>query len=171
MSSNKSIRASNKSIRASNKSIVASKKTISRTMFLDVLKKNKEFNSLKTSLNNNKIRCKLLWYTLIKLNEQIDNFEQLYSSLNIKSQEKLLDKLLKESLTIHEKYIECGEINDDLQYTIDEVIYKLRRKYNIVDPKIPTIYISKYAEGTRGNRSKRGKKNKKSKHKRKYRSV
>ena len=164
MSSNKSIRASNKSIRASNKSIVASKKTISRTMFLDVLKKNKELNSLQSTLNNNRIRCKLLLYTVIKLNEQIDNFEELYSSLDISSQEKLLDKLLKESEILYEKYIECGEIEHDLEDTIDEVIYKLRSKYNIVEHKIPTMYISRYAEGTRRNRKKR-EKNKKSKHK------
>ena len=150
---------------SSNKSIVASKKTITRTMFSNILKKNKEINSLKSRLNNNRIRCKLLWYTLIKLNQQIDNFEELYSSLDNKSQEKLIDKLLKESHTIYEKYIECGEIETDLEYEIDDVINLLQEKYNIVDPQIPIMYISKYAEGTRRNRNKRRVKNRKSKRK------
>ena len=143
---------------SSNKSIVASKKTITRTMLSNVLKKNKQLNSLKTNLNNTRIRCKLLWYTLIKLNQQIDNFEELYGSLDVKDQEKLLDKLLKESHIIYEKYIECGEIETDLEYTIDEHIYKIQSEYNIIDPPIPVMYISKYAEGTRRYQNKKPKK-------------
>ena len=136
---------------SSNKSIEVTKKTITRTMFSNILKRNKELNTLKTRLNNNRIRCKLLWYTLIKLNEQIDNFDDLYNNLDVKSQEKLLEKLLKESHTIYEKYIECGEIDDDLDYEIDEVIAELRDKYNIVDPSVPVMYVSRSARGTRKN--------------------
>lgn len=136
---------------SSNKSIEVSKKTITRTMFSNILKRNKELNTLKTRLNNNRIRCKLLWYTLIKLNEQIDNFDDLYNNLDVKSQEKLLEKLLKESHTIYEKYIECGEIDDDLDYEIDELIAELRDKYNIVYPSVPVMYISRSARGTRKN--------------------
>lgn len=147
---------------SSNKSIVSSKKTITRSMFSSLLQKNRELNSLKVRLNNNRIRCKLLWYTLIKLNEQIDNFEQLYGNLDVKSQEKLIEKLQKETNTIYEKYIECGEIDDDIDYEIDELIDKLREKYNIVDPPVPTMYISKNAMGiTRKKRNSKGIKNKK----------
>lgn len=152
---------------SSNKSIVSSKKTITRTMFSSVLKKNNELNGLKSSLNNNRIRCKLLWYTLIKLNQQIDNFEELYGNLDVKSQEKLIEKLQKETFTIYEKYIECGEIDADIDYEIEELIDKLQDKYNIVDPPLHIMNISKNAMGiTRKKRNdkliKHNKKHKKS---------
>ena len=133
---------------SSNKSI-STKKTITPRMFSDILKKNNTINSIKKELNNNRIRCKLLWYTLIKLNEQIDNFEELYSSLDNKSQEKLIDKLLKETHTIYTKYIECGEIDDSLDYELKEFISELKDKYQIVQPQIPIMYITRSASGTK----------------------
>ena len=132
---------------ASNKSVVASKKNITTHRFLNILKNNKELISLKKELNNTRIRCKLLWHSLVKLNEQIDNFEELYSSINPNDKEKLLSKLLKESHTIYKKYIECGEIENDFEDTIEEVTQEVNKKYNIVDPPVPIMYISKHAEG------------------------
>tara|TARA_A100001035_G_C27704358_1_gene464091 strand:- start:552 stop:1007 length:456 start_codon:yes stop_codon:yes gene_type:complete len=133
---------------SSNKSI-STKKTITPRMFSDILKKNTTINTINKELKNNRIRCKLLWYTLIKLNEQIDNFEELYSSLDNKSQEKLIDKLLKETYTIYTKYIECGEIDDSLDYELQEFISELKDKYIIVQPQIPIMYISRSASGTK----------------------
>ena len=144
---------------SSNKSIVASKKTITRTMFSNILKNNKELNSLETSLDNSRIRCKLLWYTSIKLNQQIDNFEDLYGSLDDITQEKLLDKLLKKSDIIYQKYIECGEIEKNLEYEIDEVIFKIESKYNIVNTPVSVMSISKYGRGTRKQKKNKRKKN------------
>lgn len=136
---------------ASNKSVVASKKNITTHRFLNILKNNKELISLKKELNNTRIRCKLLWHSLVKLNEQIDNFEELYSSINSNDKEKLLSKLLKESHTIYKKYIECGEIENDFEDTIEEVTQEVtqevNKKYNIIDPPVPIMYISKHAEG------------------------
>ena len=140
---------------SSNKSMITSKKTITTHMFLNILKNNKQLNNLKHDLNNNRIRCKLLWYTLNKLNEKIDNFENIYSNLDEKSQEKIINKLHRETTIIYKKYLECGEIDDDIEYDIEKLVEQIHSNYVIVDPPAPIMYISKYAQGTQKNKKRK----------------
>lgn len=136
---------------SSNKSLT-SKNTITTTMFSDMVKKNKDVVSLQKKINYNRTRCKLLWTTLIKLNQNIDHFDRMYGELDVAAQEKLLDRLEKESKTIYDKYIECGEIDDDLEYEVDDLIDRLKDKYNIIRPSSSTLIVYTYGPNSKINR-------------------
>jgi len=136
---------------SSNKSLTT-KKTITTTMFSDIVKKNKDVVSLQKKISYNRTRCKLLWTTLIKLNENIEHFDRMYGELDVAAQEKLLDRLEKESKTIYDKYIECGEIDDDLEYEVDDLIDKLKDKYNIIHPSSSTLIVYTYGPNSKINR-------------------
>ena len=137
------------------------KQPITPRIFSDMLKSNKEVTSLKTELSNNRIRCKLLWYTLIKLNQQIDNFEELYNNLDESSQIKLLDRLDKESKIIYKKYIECGEIDDELEFSLDELINTIGMKYRFVDPSTSILISYNKGSGIKTRKYNKKRKNKK----------
>jgi len=135
---------------SSNKSLT-SKKTITTTMFSDMVKKNKDVVSLQKKISYNRTRCKLLWATLIKLNQNLDHFDRMYGELDATTQEKLLDRLEKESKTIYDKYIECGEIDDDLEYELDDLIDRLKDKYNIIRPSSSTLIVYRYDSNSKIN--------------------
>ena len=137
------------------------KQPITPRIFSDMLKSNHQVTSLKTQLNNNRIRCKLLWYTLTKLNQQIDDFEELYNNLDVNTQIKLLDRLDKETKIIYEKYIECGEIDDDLEYSLNELINSIAIKYSFVDPSSSIKISYNTASGIKSRKNGRKKKIKK----------
>lgn len=137
------------------------KQPITPRIFSDMLKSNHQVTSLKTQLNNNRIRCKLLWYTLTKLNQQIDDFEELYNNLDVNTQIKLLDRLDKETKIIYEKYIECGEIDDDLEYSLNELINSIAIKYSFVDPSSSIKISYNTASGIKSRKNGRKKKHKK----------
>lgn len=136
---------------SSNKSLT-SKKTITTTMFSDMVKKNKDVVSLQKKINYNRTRCKLLWTTLIKLNQNIDDFDRMYGELDVAAQEKLLDRLEKESKTIYDKYIECGEIDDDLEYQLEDLVDALKEKYNIIHPSSSMTIVYTYGPNSKINR-------------------
>ena len=136
---------------SSNKSLT-SKKTITTTMFSDMVKKNKDVVSLQKKISYNRTRCKLLWATLIKLNQNLDHFDRMYGELDATTQEKLLDRLEKESKTIYDKYIECGEIDDDLEYELDDLIDRLKDKYNIIRPSSSSLIVYTYGPNSKINR-------------------
>ena len=136
---------------SSNKSLT-SKKTITTTMFSDMVKKNKDVVSLQKKISYNRTRCKLLWATLIKLNQNLDHFDRMYGELDATTQEKLLDRLEKESKTIYDKYIECGEIDDDLEYELDDLIDRLKDKYNIIRPSSSMTIVYTYGPNSKINR-------------------
>ena len=136
---------------SSNKSLTT-KNTITTTMFSDMVKKNKHVVSLQKKISYNRTRCKLLWTTLIKLNQNIDHFDRLYGELDATTQEKLLDRLEKESKTIYDKYIECGEIDDDLEYELDDLIDRLKDKYNIIRPSSSMTIVYTYGPNSKINR-------------------
>ena len=136
---------------SSNKSLT-SKKTITTTMFSDMVKKNKDVVSLQKKISYNRTRCKLLWATLIKLNQNLDHFDRMYGELDATTQEKLLDRLEKESKTIYDKYIECGEIDDDLEYELDDLIDRLKDKYNIIRPSSSMTIVYTYGPNSNINR-------------------
>ena len=136
---------------SSNKSLTT-KKTITTTMFSDMVKKNKDVVSLQKKISYNRTRCKLLWATLIKLNQNLDHFDRMYGELDATTQEKLLDRLEKESKTIYDKYIECGEIDDDLEYELDDLIDRLKDKYNIIRPSSSSLIVYTYGPNSKINR-------------------
>ena len=130
---------------SSNKSEKSNNPTISSAMFKDLVDKDREINILKTQLKKHRSRCKIIWVALIKLNEKIDNFDSIYGDLDEKQQERLFERLEKETKTIYDKYIECGEIDDDLEYKIEDLIDRLKKEYNIV--KSSSHGLSMYAYG------------------------
>ena len=135
---------------SSNKSLT-SKKTITTTMFSDMVKKNKDIVDLQKQQSYNRTRCKLLWTALIKLNQNIDHFDRMYGELDVATQEKLLDRLEKESKTIYDKYIECGEIDDDLEYQLDDLVDALKEKYNIIHPSSSMTIVYTYSPNSKIN--------------------
>ena len=137
---------------SSNKSTTRNNPTITSTMFKDLVDRDRDINTLRSHLKKHRSRCKIIWVALVKLNEKIDNFDSIYGDLDEKEQERLFERLEKETKTIYDKYTECGEIDDDLEYKIEELIDKLKNDYNIVKPSSHGLSMYVYGPESKINR-------------------
>lgn len=112
---------------------VDTRRPITEKQLLILIDKNREVIALRSQLNKTRQKCKDLWDELMRLNHEVDRFDMgKYSHLEPDKQQEKIDNLERDTKFVYDDYMECGALEEDLEYRLEETIQEIRDRHVII---------------------------------------
>ena len=117
-----------------------------------VIDKNRDIISLNARLKTTRAKSKELWSKLSQLNREVERFERgEYRHLDYHAQEKKMDHLESESRKVNDEYMKYGEIEEDLEYRLEDVIAEIHDRYIIIPHSSNLLTVYNYGPNSNSN--------------------
>jgi len=117
-----------------------------------LIDKNRDIISLNARLKTIRAKSKELWSKLSQLNKEVERFERgEYRHLDYQDQEKKMDRLESESRKVNDEYMKSGEIEEDLEYRLEDVIAEIHDRYIIIPHSSNLLTVYNYGPNSKYN--------------------
>jgi len=117
----------------SSNNIMDTRRPITEKQLSIVIDKNREIIGLRSQLNKLRQKSKGLWNELMRLNREVDRFYMgAYRHLDRDKQQEKIDNLERETKLVYDDYMECGELEEDLEYRLQDTIQAIRDRHVII---------------------------------------
>ena len=132
----------------SSNNITDTRRPITEKQLSIVIDKNREIIGLRSQLNKLRQKSKGLWNRLMRLNREVDRFDMgAYHHLDRDKQQEKIDNLERETKLVYDDYMECGELEEDLEYRLQDMIQAIRDRHVIIADR--GNLLSVYTYGSR----------------------
>mgnify|MGYP004021253343 CR=1 FL=1 len=118
-----------------------------------VIDKNREIIELRSQLNKLREKSKGLWNELMRLNREVDRFDMgAYRHHDEDKQQEKIDNLERETKLVYDDYMKYGELEEDLQYTLQDAIQDIRDRHVIIPDRGNLVALYTYSPRHPNNR-------------------
>ena len=127
----------------SSNNITDTRRQITEKHLSIVIDKNREIIELRSRLNKLRQKSKGLWNELMRLNREVDRFDMgAYNHLDRDKLQEKIDNLERETKLVYDDYMECGELEEDLEYRLQDMIQAIRDRHVIIPDRgnLLTVY-------------------------------